>query len=111
MQTIANGLKGPLKRPQDLIACYGGKEFAAILPQTTVAGARFLAATCLAHIQSLDLPHSSSPLRVLAWSFKAASLVPTVGQRVENLVQMADQALYEAKARGRNQVVTWPIDR
>ncbi|PSR16904.1 hypothetical protein C8255_15375 [filamentous cyanobacterium CCP3] len=44
---------------------------------------------------------------MLTVSFGVASLVPTASQRVEHLMQMADQALYVAKA----QVATWPPDR
>lgn len=110
LRTIADNLKQQVKRPHDLVARYGGEEFAAILPQTSLAGAHYLAATCLEHIQTLNLPHSSSPLRMLTLSFGVVSLIPTVGQGVESLVKMADQALYQAKAKGRNQVVTWPID-
>ena len=109
LRTIANSLEQQVKRPQDLVARYGGEEFAIVLPQTGLAGAESLAATCLADIQSLNLPHSSAPLGVLTLSFGVASLVPTVDQRGETLVQLADQALYNAKSRGRNQVVTWPI--
>ncbi|MBE9110804.1 diguanylate cyclase [Nodosilinea sp. LEGE 07298] len=111
LQTIATSLKQQVKRPQDIVARYGGEEFAAILPQTNLAGAQQLAETCLAHIQSLNLPHPRSPLQMVTLSFGVVSLMPTAGQRVEDLVQMADQALYEAKAKGRNQVVTWPINR
>lgn len=110
LQTIADSLKQQVKRPHDLVARYGGEEFAAILPQTSLAGAQCLAETCLTYIQSLNLPHHRSPLQMLTLSFGVVSLVPTTDQRVENLVKMADQALYNAKAKGRNQVVTWPTD-
>jgi diguanylate cyclase (GGDEF)-like protein/PAS domain S-box-containing protein len=110
LRTVAQLLNRHAKRPNDLVARYGGEEFAAILPNTNLMGAQHIAETALDGLRRLGLPHQASPLKLLTMSVGVISLIPTVGQQVSDLIQGADQALYEAKAGGRNRVVVWSVE-
>ena len=92
-------------RPYDLSARYGGEEFVALLPGTTLAEAAVVAERIRLAIESLSIPvpaAAASP-QVTA-SLGVASLGP-LPDNGEGLQQRADQALYEAKAAGRNRSV------
>ncbi len=104
LRTIAELLDRHVRRPHDLVARYGGEEFAAILPNTNLLGAHHIAENMLKSLRRFGLPHRGSPLEIITMSFGVVSLVPEVNERVEGFIQMADHALYEAKARGRNQI-------
>jgi diguanylate cyclase (GGDEF)-like protein len=88
-------------RPQDLVARYGGEEFAILLPQLGAAGAERVAAKLQAEMEGLAIPHALAPARVLTLSMGVAEMVPHDGITPADLVQAADNLLYEAKAAGR----------
>jgi diguanylate cyclase (GGDEF)-like protein len=56
-------------------------------------------------LQALGLPHSLSSFGCVTASIGVASQVPTDHETPETLIMAADQALYRAKAQGRNQAV------
>ncbi len=103
---VAQAVEDTLNRPADLAARYGGEEFVGLLIETDSEGARLLAERVRARIEALDIEHSSSDVAdVLTVSLGLASTVPTTGMRPEDLVELADRALYAAKQEGRNRVV------
>jgi len=103
---VAQAVEDTLNRPADLAARYGGEEFVGLLVDTETEGARLLGERVRARVESLDIEHSSSDVAdVLTVSVGLASTVPTSGMRPEDLVDLADQALYAAKQEGRNRVV------
>jgi diguanylate cyclase (GGDEF)-like protein len=91
-------------RPGDLATRYGGEEFAILLPDTDEAGARVIAQRIRETIFSLRLRHEGNPNEVVTISAGVASLTCTE-MEADRLVQAADQALYRAKACGRNIVI------
>ncbi|MDQ0740572.1 diguanylate cyclase [Pseudomonas sp. W4I3] len=86
-------------RQVDVYGRLGGEEFAILLPNTSLETARSLAAQLVQTISDLK----AGPVQGLSASLGLAS---THGQALDLYVLMdsADQALYQAKARGRNQV-------
>jgi diguanylate cyclase (GGDEF)-like protein len=90
-------------RQGDLAARYGGEEFALLAPETDLAGATKLAERLRADLEAatIELPDGGE-LGVTA-SFGVA--VKGELERAEQLVAAADEALYEAKRNGKNQVV------
>jgi two-component system, chemotaxis family, response regulator WspR len=106
LKKVASVLTSNLKRPADLAARYGGEEFAVILPQTAAAGAMKVARACGQHLENLNLEHpDAAPKGVVTMSIGAATLVPSAGASVEQLIALADRALYAAKRGGRNRVL------
>ncbi|MCG6928411.1 MAG: diguanylate cyclase [Acidobacteria bacterium] len=103
---VAQAMEDTLNRPADLAARYGGEEFVGLLVDTDAEGARLLAERVRARVEELEIEHAPSDVAaVLTVSLGAAAVVPTVGLRPEDLVSLADKALYAAKQRGRNRVV------
>jgi diguanylate cyclase (GGDEF)-like protein/PAS domain S-box-containing protein len=103
LRQIALLLQRHAKRPGDLVARYGGEEFAILLANTDHAGARALAEEVRAALVALALPHKGNPAGIVTVSIGLHAVVavddPLAGTR---LVEHADQALYAAKAAGRN---------
>lgn len=94
-----------MRRPGDLAARYGGEEMVILLPGTDLPGALAVAEGVRLAVQSLGIEHRGNPLGVVTASVGVAAFMPThlENQAVE-LVELADKALYKAKASGRNQV-------
>ena len=103
---VAQAMEETLNRPADLAARYGGEEFVGLLLDTDAEGARMQAERVRVRVEGLEIEHAPCDVAaVLTVSLGAAALVPTVGLRPDDLVSLADQALYAAKQRGRNRVV------
>jgi diguanylate cyclase (GGDEF)-like protein len=104
---IAKTAKEKVRRSADLVARIGGEEFAVILPNTDLEGAKVAAENIRLAIQSLAIPHQDSKLddKKVTISLGIMSLIPTTGQSPTTLINQADQALLEAKKQGRNQSV------
>ncbi len=102
---VADALDAMAQRPNDCVARYGGEEFAIILPNSVEADALALAEAARERIQAMGIAHERSPcFRHVTMSFGVATLRPCPHQHLQGLINGADQALYEAKAGGRNQV-------
>ncbi|MGW8394275.1 two-component regulator propeller domain-containing protein [Pseudoduganella sp. HUAS MS19] len=93
------------RRSSDLVARYGGEEFALLSVATPGADAIGVAQTICSELARLQLAHDASPLGHVTISIGVAVLVPTEHSRPEHLVRLADEALYRAKQRGRNQAL------
>ncbi|OIN98278.1 MAG: hypothetical protein AUJ49_13615 [Desulfovibrionaceae bacterium CG1_02_65_16] len=89
-------------RSTDLPARYGGEEFAVILPHTSRDQAALLAERIRMRVADRNFGENQAEVR-LTVSAGVAALGP--GARSEELVSLADQALYLAKNGGRNRVV------
>ena len=104
LRQVAQKLAGTVKRPSDLVARYGGEEFAVVMPGTDLEGARSIAASLCEGIASMGLPHAhSSTADHVTISLGVASANPTIESAPEELIEKADEALYQAKKNGRNQ--------
>jgi len=104
LKQIAEVAQGVVARPGDLVARFGGEEFAVILPNTGNSGAMQMAKAICRAMHDRQLAHSLNPLGVVTVSVGCATLVPQLGQQAVNLVDCADKALYQAKRGGRNRV-------
>jgi diguanylate cyclase (GGDEF)-like protein len=91
-------------RSFDVVARYGGEEFAVILPETDEEGSLQVAERVRDAVQSTVEPPKSGPRRRITVSIGSATAPPD-GATPADLIARADEALYRAKAGGRNRVV------
>ncbi|GEM_PF-1684865 len=92
-------------RAVDILARYGGEEFAVLLPNTDLAGTLHCAEHIWESTGSTDILTRHGPLR-LTISAGVAALTPDMKDEAD-LCRRADEALLQAKRRGRNMVCTW----
>jgi diguanylate cyclase (GGDEF)-like protein/PAS domain S-box-containing protein len=104
LKQIAEAAQDVVERPGDLVARFGGEEFAVILPNTPNVGALQVANEICAALRARQLPHPSNPNGIVTISVGCATMVPPADKHSAHLVEQADQALYKAKQQGRNQV-------
>ncbi len=93
-------------RSNDLLVRFGGEEFAAVLCDTDQSGAMDLAEQLRADLASHPCMHQGLSID-LSLSIGVYTLIPDVGSDREQLLRHADQALYQAKAAGRNKVISY----
>ena len=99
---VGQALRGCVRRPDDQAARYGGEEFVLVLPDTDLAGAQKMASEVCSAIAALHVQHAGGIGGQLTVSIGiAASTQPGIGSPAA-LIDAADQALYLAKAGGRN---------
>ena len=104
ISTIAKTIKNAI-RHMDFVARYGGEEFVVLLPETDAHGAYAVSTNIFKAIERLEIPHEKS----LVSKQITVSLGITVyrGEQAmtkDELLGIADQALYRAKQLGRNQI-------
>ena len=90
-------------RAEDIVCRYGGEEFAILLPGVGAVGAGAFAERMGDKVSQLVLPHGSGVVR-LTCSFGIAEILKD-NVAGASPIQLADQALYQAKRTGRNRVV------
>ncbi|MET0084381.1 MAG: diguanylate cyclase [Sedimenticola sp.] len=104
--SVAWILRESIRRPTDLVARYGGEEFVCVLSDTDQQGALHVAETINQHIKEVAIPHETSAVsNHITLSMGVATCSPTGETGVHDLIELADQCLYQAKKQGRNRVV------
>lgn len=101
LQHVANVLQNALLRGGDTVARYGGEEFVILLPQTDEEGATTVAQRILENVSSTVLKIDNQELSITC-SIGCALTQPHEKTRPEELLKLADKALYAAKDAGRN---------
>lgn len=98
LRSVARTLSNQIRTPSTA-ARYGGEEFAVILPATTAERAQTAAERVRAAIEKTSVVHEGKTLRVTASIGVSGALQ---GDRQRDIVRRADEAVYAAKAAGRN---------
>lgn len=106
LRAVAQLLASAISRGNDLVARYGGEEFVMLLPGAPLSWAQSMAETLVGKIYSENLPHPKSPFERITLSAGVACVMPDDDQ-YDSLIEKADQALYKAKTKGRNTVVSY----
>ncbi|MEO5857776.1 MAG: diguanylate cyclase [Pyrinomonadaceae bacterium] len=105
LQKVAEAFADAIKRPTDLVARFGGEEFALVLGGTDSEGAVTIAREALANLRELEIQHASSPIgEFLTVSLGVATVLPRIGSTEADLIKVADEALYLAKKTGRDRM-------
>ena len=106
LRQIAMCIQSSLKRQSDFCARYGGEEFVILLPSTDADGAKQFAERLRLNIQDMQIPHHGSlPAKVVTISLGVTTTTEeTIHNSYEKFINKADEALYNAKKHGRNQV-------
>ena len=107
LQEVAAVLRQCARRPGDLAARYGGEEFVLLPPETGAQEAQMLAEELRAKLEARGLTHPASPVGAsVTLSIGGASTTPMQAEADPAFFPLADAALYQAKASGRN-CVRW----
>ena len=96
-----------LKRSTDVIFRYGGEEFAAILPFTSLDAACLVGEKLRKNIENARIEHEHSQTGFLTVSIGVSSATGIHGKSADILCLEADKALYAAKKSGRNKVICY----
>lgn len=104
LRAIAQVLDIAVQAANGVAARFGGEEFAVLLPGAGIDRARELAETIRLAAVSCRLPNPAAPQGLQTVSVGVASLTPAPALHPADLINLADAALYTAKAQGRNQV-------
>ncbi len=110
LREIGRLLREVCVRPRDVATRYGGEEFALILPNTPRSGAMTFARALGKVLEVGAIAHPDSPLgSLLTLSGGITTCVPDANTSAESLIMRADEALYAAKAHGRNRFFSFEM--
>jgi diguanylate cyclase (GGDEF)-like protein/PAS domain S-box-containing protein len=104
LRTVGTFLQNQV-RGDDIACRYGGEEFTLILPGASLEDTRRRAEQVRRDVQHIRVEHNGQPLDTITMSLGVAAF-PTCGRDDETVIKAADLALFQAKAQGRNQVIT-----
>lgn len=107
LQHMASILRELARREGDEVARYGGEEFVILLPRTSLEGCVDLAEKVRRALPKMPLRWGDGEI-AFTISVGVAACMPQADRSFDDLIRAADEALYEAKASGRNRVVAAP---
>jgi len=106
LKRVATVISNAANRPLDFVARFGGEEFALVLYGPDTDYGRELPETLRDAVVELKIPHQRSATGpYLTVSIGVANVMPDTDRSLEGAIQMADEALYQAKEEGRNRTV------
>jgi two-component system chemotaxis family response regulator WspR len=106
LKRVAMVMRQYFLRPTDLSARFGGEEFAVILPATPYAALQLLGENMRKGVENLCILHKTSPVsEYITVSVGGASMIPQATDSFLSLIDLADEAMYEAKELGKNRIV------
>ncbi|WP_432489202.1 diguanylate cyclase domain-containing protein [Kineococcus sp. SYSU DK018] len=106
LRAVAACIADAVRRSDDVVARFGGEEFAVVLPAADAAAAERVAARVLRRVRAAALPHPGcGPGATVSVSVGVATSATAAGAGPEDLLRTADGALYRAKDTGRDRLV------
>lgn len=106
LRRIGHLLGSAATRARDLLARFGGEEFALILPETDATAAIHIAERCRTLIFKAQIPHAGSPAgAMLTLSLGVGTITPKREDDPLGFIDQVDRQLYQAKQGGRNRTM------
>ena len=110
LREVGKLLKEVCMRPRDVAFRFGGGEFALLLPNTPRSGAMTFARTTVSLLRTRSIPHPASTVsHFLTVSGGITTCIPDSGTDAETMLRRADEALYAAKAQGRDRFFSFEM--
>jgi two-component system, cell cycle response regulator len=106
LQTAAHVMQASV-RPYDAVGRYGGEEFLIVVPHSDASSTVGVAERIRKSLAATDVSAPKGPIHVTA-SFGIAAVTGTNRVDIQQVLQMADDALYSAKQKGRNRTEIAP---
>lgn len=107
LKSVATAMKETLKRPGDYVFRLGGEEFGVLIADITEDKAYHMAEKLRQRVSELGIEHQNNKAsKSLSISIGLVTLFPDQDSDSEYIIHLADENLYKAKERGRNQVVS-----
>jgi diguanylate cyclase (GGDEF)-like protein len=96
-------------RSHDILARFGGEEFAIIMPQTSKTEAYIISERIREDIRHHFIPTWKSYPKKRITICSGISTYPECGAAKEDIIRHADRALYKAKSLGKDRTVVWDV--
>jgi diguanylate cyclase (GGDEF)-like protein len=107
IRQVAYALFNCVNRSSDVVARYGGDEFAILLPHMEKENVSIIAYKMKKRIKDLAIPHKYSlNSSIVSVSIGTYTIIPSDGYSISEFIDYSDKALYEAKKTRDNIVVT-----
>ncbi|GHU44205.1 hypothetical protein FACS1894111_11110 [Clostridia bacterium] len=105
LKSVAEIFFSVIQRPEDLVARLGGEEFGILLPNTILESALHVAEKVRARTEAMRVVTLTDNIVTTATiSIGVVSVIPQLGDTIEDFIERADKNLYTAKESGRNRV-------
>ncbi len=106
LKRLATTIKEHIYRPSDIAARFGGEEFILLFPDTSIDDAMIVAERIRTAVIDENIPHPDSAVATHVTISLGLATVDSAAQlsNANELIELADQALYRAKETGRNKV-------
>lgn len=105
LKFVAHQIKKMVKG-QDVVARFGGEEFMVLLPKTSFEGALHVAEQIRGYFDRNELQSNSAGSKLGKITLSMGIAVYVSGESLDDFVERADKAMYLAKEKGRNRVIT-----
>lgn len=104
LKQVADAIRSAMGRPADFCARFGGEEFIIILPETMAHGALHIAKKIQQNLHDLRIQHKESKVQPFVTMSMGIVTETASKTTVSRIIKMADTALYQAKAKGRDRM-------
>lgn len=111
LNQVGQSLQTTARRPGEVVARFGGDEFAIIIPYASAENLVSLGDRICDSVEGMAIPHSSSDTApVVTVSVGLVAAIPAADESVQRMLDLAAQALQRAKSQGRNRAVASVTD-
>lgn len=104
LRIVGDCVAKSFSRSSDCAARYGGERFSVASLGTNIEDLQYHAQQLCAKVRALNIPHGDSPSGIVTISIGGVSRVPYRDTSRDELIKLAEVALYDAKRHGRDQV-------